>query len=148
MMRETGTVLEALNNGLVSVEMERKSKCDHCDVCSRHDSNLMKLEVISHIPVKAGDRVLIEIESKSFLKISALTYAIPILLLFLGYYLGSFIAGVFGFKNQFIGIVSAFVIVIGYFIFLMKISKSYKESGVLKIVGIVSSEEKIIEENI
>lgn len=99
MLEESGRVV-AVENTFVWVESARMSSCESCsaskgcgqraltEYASRNTEQL-KVENPGDICVKVGDRVVVGIEEGSFLRASLLLYTLPLILMFLGGYLGS-----------------------------------------------------------
>lgn len=102
MLEENGQVV-AVEPGGIWIESNRTSSCMSCsaskgcgqralaEYASRRTEQL-RVENPSELAVGVGDRVLIGIMEGSFLKASLLLYTLPLLLLFLGGYLGSLLS--------------------------------------------------------
>jgi sigma-E factor negative regulatory protein RseC len=99
MLEESGRVVAVDAQG-VWVESDRTSSCQACsankgcgqralaEYAGRRTERLF-IENPMGIPTAVGDRVTVGIEEDSFLRASLLLYTLPLLLLFLGGYLGS-----------------------------------------------------------
>ncbi|MBA7617492.1 hypothetical protein ES703_24807 [subsurface metagenome] len=86
-MEEEGRVIKVEGN-LTQVEVERKSACRACGLCSLVGKNTMMAEVENTIGAKVGERVRIEIPSSVILKGALLFYILPLVALILGMILG------------------------------------------------------------
>ncbi len=86
-MREEGRIIK-VEGDLAQVEVERKSACRACGLCSLRRGNTMIAEVENSIGAKVGERVRIEIPSSLILKGALLFYTLPLVALILGMVLG------------------------------------------------------------
>jgi len=86
-MREEGRIIKVEEN-LAQVEVERKSACRACGLCSMRGKNTMIAEADNSIGAKLGERVRIEIPSSVILKGALLFYILPLVALILGMALG------------------------------------------------------------
>lgn len=86
-MLRTGRVVNA-KNGEVEVCFERPEACAHCGACGGE-----KHETLVSIPGDApvGSWVDVEMPDKQVLKASLLAYVLPLVMLFLGLWIGSLI---------------------------------------------------------
>jgi positive regulator of sigma E activity len=85
-MEERATVIGTFDNK-VRLSLPHQSMCARCGSCGRSAEGTMILEVENTIGARVNDRVLLRIEP-SGLKISALLYGIPSLLLVAGIVMG------------------------------------------------------------
>ncbi len=136
-MREKGKVIKILDNGCALVEMERQEGCKHCNLC-RISKESSKLEVEISIPesiqLNQGDKVVIEISGKNFLQISFLAYGLPVLIFIAGYFIGDMINNFLSINSQLVGVFSAFILIICYFMILARIMKNNKSKNSITIV--------------
>lgn len=86
-MREEGRIIK-VEGDLAQVEVERKSACRACGLCSLRRGNTMIAEAENTIGAKVGERVRIEIPSSLILKGAFLFYTLPLVALILGMVLG------------------------------------------------------------
>lgn len=82
-MEEEGKVIEIEGN-LAQVEIEKKSACGACGLCSLVGKNTMIAEVENTIGARVGERVRIEIPSSLILKGAFLFFYLPLMALILG----------------------------------------------------------------
>ncbi|NVK40463.1 MAG: SoxR reducing system RseC family protein [Oceanospirillaceae bacterium] len=99
MLEETGRVV-AVDDQVVWISSSRTSSCMSCsaskgcgqkalaEYASRKSEDL-RVENLAGVDVRVGDQVIIGIREGSFLKASLLLYTLPLLLLFVGGYLGT-----------------------------------------------------------
>jgi len=86
-VREEGRVTKVEGN-LTQVEIEKKSACRACGLCSMRGKNTMIAEADNSIGAKVGERVRIEVPSSIILKGALLFYILPLVALMLGMALG------------------------------------------------------------
>jgi len=87
-MTQNALVIAVLSDGTARVQIERISACGHdCSTCDGCGLMAAPIEAIAKNPIgaKVGDTVLIESGTNRVLKFAALTYLLPIFLLFLFY---------------------------------------------------------------
>lgn len=91
MLEQTAIVME-VTPGYVMVESQRKSTCQGCGIKKACGTSLLdnlfatsrvRMKVRDEIGVKPGDEVMIAIDENSLVKVSALMYLLPLLMLFL-----------------------------------------------------------------
>lgn len=117
-MRQEAIVTNVRDDGLAEVVVERQSLCGgNCSECSECKyENLMKSLVKNPIGAERGQRVYIDTPTKGVVKGALAIYVLPIVMLFIGYFVaaaltmseGACIA--FAFGGVLIGIVIAMVI--------------------------------------
>ncbi len=117
MIEEIGTV-EKLEGDFAIISIERGSMCGNCpskNLCHPFSDgdNKFKITAINKINAKIGDKVLLKINDKNFLKASFIVYGIPIAVLLIFSIIGkllfkkdifSFIAGISGMLISYFGI--------------------------------------------
>jgi positive regulator of sigma E activity len=118
-VEERATVIETLGDK-VRLSLESSSLCARCGSCRRSDEGLMILECDNTIGAKVNDRVLVRI-APSGLKISALLYGIPSLLLVTGILLGYFL-----FHSELIGIAAGSVFLVLSLLLVCLVSRKYR----------------------
>ncbi len=96
MLEETAQVV-AVEGGQVWVETERRSSCSSCAVNKGCGSAALakvlgqrrtRVRVLSDIPLRVGDRVLVGVHERAVVRGSLAVYAVPIVMLLLGAVLG------------------------------------------------------------
>lgn len=97
-MEQTAILRERLPDGSARVMVLRESACSgDCHKCSGCGAAREAVTVRAQNPIGAspGDRVVVRSESGPVLKAAAVLYVLPLVLFFLGYYLGT-LPGNFG----------------------------------------------------
>ncbi len=139
-MREEGRVIKIEGN-LAQAEIERKSACRACGLCSLRGKNTMMAEVENSIGAKVGERVRIEIPSSVILKGAFLFYILPLLSLILGMVVGITITNRLGLKesSQTVGLVLGLVFLVLSFILIWCHNKKVKDKSAYrsKIIQII-----------
>ena len=90
-MEQVVRVTKTHENGMATVLLVRESACSgDCHKCSGCGAakETMIFEAANPIGARAGDIVVIESETKSVMKAVGVFYALPLVLFFLGYYIG------------------------------------------------------------
>lgn len=93
-MEQIVRVKERHNNGTATVILQRESACSgDCHKCSGCGAakEVMIFEAMNPIGAGKGDLVVIQSETGPVMKAVGIFYVLPLVLFFLGYYLGSFI---------------------------------------------------------
>jgi len=128
-LEEIGVVKERTGNSLI-VEIERSSHCAGCGMCSASAGglNLIEVEDDGSGPL-VGDKVLLSLPSGDILKVSFLTYLMPLLLFFLGVSLGY----IFLDKGAGLTAISGIVGLLIGFLMLKAIEQQIKKRGLIKI---------------
>lgn len=143
-MKEDGVVLE-LKDDMAIVQVKRSSACDNCKCCHVADqAEFMSAKALNKVQAKVGDRVVIEIEQKEVLAASAIVYIVPIILMILGYVLGSYLGKVF-FKtySQEVGIIFGFTFLAFSYLIVMLTEKRAAKTRWLQPVVVEVVREQI-----
>lgn len=131
-MLDQGRVIKTEGN-LAWIEFTQSSACARCGACHMAASGKMINETENSIGAKVGDLVEVEISSAATILFPLLGFGVPILFLFIGIILGSFISEIMGI------ILGVGFLVIGFFAVRLidrYISKEKKFRS--KIVRVVS----------
>ncbi|ADL11846.1 SoxR reducing system RseC family protein [Acetohalobium arabaticum] len=96
-MREYAKVVE-VNDELATVEIQRHGSCDKCGKCG--DDNDIEVEATNPIGAKEGDVVAIELRDSNVFGAALVVYFVPLLSLFLGYFIGQWFSGNYGFGSS------------------------------------------------
>ena len=97
-MKEEGLVLES-EGETAKVEIKRTTTCKGCGICRMGSSDTMIAEVENPGGAKVGDKVEVEVDTSSILKVAFIVYIFPIVGLIVGYLIGE---GIFG--SELVGI--------------------------------------------
>ena len=127
MATEHGIIIKA--HGTKAIAKTQKSEaCAGC--ASRHSCNAqgddMEVEVVNRIGAKEGDRVVIHLEARSFLKATFLMYVFPILCLIGGAILGDRIAYANGQDASNLPVILGFT---GFFLSIIVVKMKGKKMG-------------------
>lgn len=115
-MEQLVRVKETFENGTASVLLVRESACSgDCHKCSGCGAakETMIFEAANPIHAQKGDLVKVESATGPVMKAAVVLYVIPLVLFFLGYYLGS-LMGNFGVLVSCLGFVLGIAIVVVY----------------------------------
>ena len=94
-MLDQGRVIKVEENS-AQVEFTSSSECARCGACSMGASGKMMTEAENPIGAKVGDLVAVEISSAVKVMVPLLAFGIPIVFLFIGLAIGSFISETMG----------------------------------------------------
>lgn len=95
-MRQTAQVLQLTPNGYAQVKVRRASacasahncgSCDHCSMMENAPEIVVDAE--NSCGAQVGDTVIVESSTGKILGAATLLYLVPVLLFFLGYFLGN-----------------------------------------------------------
>ena len=93
-MEQIVRVKETYSNGMAQVIHMRESACSgDCHKCSGCGAakEYMIFDAVNHIGASRGDLVVVKSETGPVMKAVGVFYVLPLVLFFLGYYLGTFI---------------------------------------------------------
>ena len=91
-MEQIVRVKQTYDNGMATVFLVRESACSgDCHKCSGCGAakETMIVDAVNAIGADKGDLVVIQTETKSVMKAVGVFYALPLVLFFLGYYIGA-----------------------------------------------------------
>lgn len=99
-MREEAKVCSVQEN-VAEVIITRHSACDKCDkdcglAGKSHDTSQLRVEVSDPLGVSKGDQVIVEMEDNSVRTASLLIYLLPLVGLFSGYFISTWLGGLVG----------------------------------------------------
>lgn len=103
-------VIAAVHGDSATVRFQRGSMCAHCGACLAVGEKEVEMRVPNTLHGSVGDRVRVNMESKRVTQASLLAYGIPLCLLLLGVWLGSFISEWAGLAFGVLGCLGAFLI--------------------------------------
>jgi sigma-E factor negative regulatory protein RseC len=92
-MLQTGTVKKILDSEAI-VEVKRDSACKHCPVhkiCFPDDCDTMDVTALNEIGAQEGQKVKIYLKPSILLRYSFIVYIVPLIIMFIGLFLGSFL---------------------------------------------------------
>ncbi|HHW66977.1 MAG: sigma-E factor negative regulatory protein RseC [Epulopiscium sp.] len=109
--KEIGKVI-AIKDRYAIVSLTRNEACQKCGACSHgHRSEEMILEADNLCNAKVGDQVGIDLAYSDFLKATFIMYGLPLITLFLGFFVGYFGSNKLGYVSiqEPAGIIGAFI---------------------------------------
>lgn len=130
-MTQNAVVKRLLPNGKAEVEVTRQSACGHdCAKCGGGCTEMVSgpilAEAVNQIGAQPNERVVIEGEFKQLMGLAAIVYAVPLVLFFVCFALGSLL-------RQGEGLAAALGI-LGFMLgvlFAIRYNKRYKERGTM-----------------
>ena len=88
-MFETGIVKE-IKNGEATISLTQTDACKECHGCLlSNDGKSMLLKIKTSLKISPGDRVLLQLDSKSFLLAGFLVLTFPLIMFFAGIFISS-----------------------------------------------------------
>ena len=90
-MEQTVRVIKLLDDGMAQVSAVRQSACSgDCHKCAGCGAvkQTVDFTAVNAIGASVGDRVIVQSDSKSVLTGAAVLYIMPLLLFFIGYFVG------------------------------------------------------------
>lgn len=132
---EEGIVVSK-ENGFAKVAVSLEQNCEECSAkifCkpNKDDKNILHVE--NSIGADVGDNVKIEIKGKSILKASFSIYGIPLILLLIGIFLGTFIFSGFKFQELY-SVIFAIGLIVIYYVLLYTNQSRHQNQTLPKIV--------------
>lgn len=94
-MEERGRVIEA-GDGLAKVVVMRREACSHCRACDFGRTDRVVVEAGNPVGARAGDEVVLELESARVLGAAFVAYLVPLAFMVVGLYLGGSLARAVG----------------------------------------------------
>ena len=131
-MKKSGYVESVYGNNAV-VRIKRDSACgDNCGNCS--GCNLaVSVDALNYINAKQGDKVEVEMNSKTVIGTAFMVYIIPLVVLIIGYIIGDYI-----FNNELKSIFTSLIFFSLCVIMLIAYSRFSKKEIQNKIVCIIN----------
>jgi sigma-E factor negative regulatory protein RseC len=86
-MESKGVVADIKGNEII-IRLYKETACAHCDSCSHETKFAREYTLTTDKPVQIGDVITLEVSGHTIIKSSLILYAIPVVLLFFGYYVG------------------------------------------------------------
>ena len=114
-MRKEGVIV-SLEDGKAKVSFTRESSCGSCRACGGRTCEAV---AETEIPVVIGDRVAVEMPDKGVLRLSVITYGVPLLALILGLSSGYLIwraLNVTMNADLFIAIITGVFLLLGFYV--------------------------------
>jgi sigma-E factor negative regulatory protein RseC len=142
-MREKAVVVSNKGNN-AKVSIMRTTACNHCRGCSVSSGKRIYVWAKNPLKAKAGEVVEIELANSAFLSATFIAYAIPLITLLLGIFIGFKLAMIFdiGLHEIFALTVGIFTMAIGFgFVWIINKKAENSNRYVSSIVGILQHED-------
>jgi len=153
MMEETGTIIELKGKNIAIVICRKSSFCEHCasmESCQMGDDNTSKMiEAHNLIGAGVGDRVKLNVSTRTFLQSSFIVYIVPLIALLVGALAGNLIGEQLhaGPNPNLLAAILGTALMIGSFLVIKVGSRALpREHYMPKIVGLVSAEDSLVTE--
>lgn len=152
-MEENGTVIELKGRNIAMVLCRKSSFCEHCasmESCQVGDDNTSKVvEAHNLVGANVGDRVKLNVSTKTFLQSSFIVYIVPLLALLAGAIAGQLIGTRMhaGPDPNLLSAIFGTACMVGSFLLIKIGSRALpREYYMPKIVGLVSAEDALVTE--
>ncbi|MEG1523631.1 MAG: SoxR reducing system RseC family protein [Clostridia bacterium] len=103
-------IVTAVNGNLATIRFMRGKMCAHCGACLTVGEKELEMIVQNTLHAAVGDRVAVSIPARRVVQASLLAYAIPLVLLLFGVWLGGMISDLIGMLLGVLGCAIAFFI--------------------------------------
>ncbi len=113
MLEEQGIVVAILDDQKAQVKVRRSSSCGECvsnKICQAMGTSNEMLAIVNNpLQAKTGQKVLLTLPSKTFLRASIIVYLIPVLVLFAGAIIGQQFSETWAVVGAFLGLGLSFL---------------------------------------
>ena len=82
-------LVTSVTDGTAQIRFLRGSACAHCGACLTVGDSEMEISLPNTLGAKEGDRVAVDLSPKRVVQASLIAYAVPLVLLITGVYIGS-----------------------------------------------------------
>ncbi|NPV79146.1 MAG: SoxR reducing system RseC family protein [Firmicutes bacterium] len=90
-MQEMGRVVKVDGN-IALVEIERRTACGRCQLCEVGRRGASSIEAYNAARASVGDIVTVEMEGRNVLAAAFIAYMVPLIFMFVGFFVGDAIA--------------------------------------------------------
>lgn len=132
-MTKEGLVLEN-NNGNLKIKVDRNGACGSCAAngsCAERKSTV--IEVFSADNINKGDKVILESDANEINKMSALVYAVPVVLVMIGALAPTFLLKNLDVDTNLISLVSISLMLALSVLFFKKLDKGVQKEKLMKV---------------
>lgn len=132
-MTKEGLVLEN-NNGNLKIKVDRNGACGSCAAngsCAERKSTV--IEVFSADNINKGDKVILESDANEINKMSALVYAVPVVLVMIGALAPTFLLKNSGVDTNLISLLSISLMLALSVLFFKKLDKGVQKEKLMKV---------------
>jgi sigma-E factor negative regulatory protein RseC len=82
-------LVTSVSDGTAQIRFLRGSACAHCGACLTVGDSEMEISLPNTLGAKEGDRVAVDLSPKRVVQASLIAYAVPLVLLIAGVFIGS-----------------------------------------------------------
>ena len=82
-------LVTSIKDGTAQIRFLRGSACAHCGACLSIGDSEMEISLPNTLGAKEGDRVAVDLAPKRLVQASLIAYAVPLVLLIAGVFIGS-----------------------------------------------------------
>ena len=82
-------LITSIKDGTAQIRFLRGSACAHCGACLTVGDSEMEISLPNTLGAKEGDRVAVDLSPKRLVQASLLAYAVPLVLMIAGVFIGS-----------------------------------------------------------
>ena len=82
-------LVTSIKDGTAQIRFLRGSACAHCGACLSVGDSEMEISLPNTLGAKEGDRVAVDLAPKRLVQASLIAYAVPLVLLIAGVFIGS-----------------------------------------------------------
>ena len=82
-------LVTSVTDGTAQIRFLRGSACAHCGACLTVGDSEMEISLPNTLNAKEGDRVAVDLSPKRVVQASLIAYAVPLVLLIAGVFIGS-----------------------------------------------------------
>lgn len=132
-MTKEGLVLEN-NNGNLKIKVDRNSACGSCAAsgsCAERKTTIV--EIFSADNINEGDKVILESDADEINRISALAYAIPLILVMIGAVAPHYLLKNSGYDTNLISLVAVIVMLALSVLYIKNLDKNAKKENLMKV---------------
>jgi sigma-E factor negative regulatory protein RseC len=142
-MTEYGEVVE-ITNGVARVKFCRTAACEKCGACGLQSNQYeIVVEMPNDLGAAVGDMVSVSIKAKKALKATVIAYVFPLIMLFVGVFVGWLLSSVLGlFSDTEITMAVCAIIFAVLSFLLLKLAYPLYNKTVSNIYSMVGKKEK------
>lgn len=127
--------VQSLNkDNTVNVMFFRDSACGNCSSCGGCETKPVNIAIENKINARVGDIVELEYKASDMLKVTALLYVIPLIMLVLGVVLATIIQNsLFDKANELVSIACGFILTLISYLFIGHFDKKNRKEELVSI---------------
>ncbi len=130
-MAEVARVVEVNGSKVVGI-LKRTDACAGCHACELGENkNEMKITAFNECEAKVGDYINVELSTKAMMTATVIMYVVPLITMFIGFFLGNLYSEIAGFL---IGIIFLFFTYVGIRLYNNKMDEKKYMAVATKVV--------------